>query len=388
MKHVQSGVEEARLLITMPWGIGDAIVVGLSAVDQIRRDDPDGDVEIDILCNRVQSELLEEDPRIHRIIQVDKRLFPTNEAGTWKRGLFLPPETVKLLEYLRDQDYAAVLTFMFAPTFFYRLHTQVLFLNLKQVEQVISALKAYRDMPIQKIIRLSINKFFDMKATEPSAEETIPLYICPEHIQQARREIARIKEHAAIPPERSKLLLVAPDTSSEITRPPTHLLADGIGAALQQDQQLLVSILPGYTDKDAAERLLKALMPAFSGRISMMPAEPKHSLLELAALIDQSDVFITGDTSVMHLAAATKRIKQPIRKALAPANSVKIIALFGGTHPGLHGYCKRTIILGRGRKEQARFTPGVAKDLYHPKGKDLFDHIAPKQLTDAIMSHP
>lgn len=385
MKHVQSGVEDTRLLITMPWGIGDAIVVGLSAVDQIRRADPAGDVEIDILCNPSQSELLEEDPRIHHIIQVDKKLFPTNEAGTWKRGLFLPPETVKLLEYLRGQGYAAVLTFMFAPTFFYRLHTQVLFLNLKQVGQAISALRAYRDMPIQKIIRLSINKFFGMQAPEPSVEETIPLYICPEHIQQARQEIAHIKEQADIPPEQSKLLLVAPDTSSEITRPPTHLLADGISGALQQDQYLLVSILPGYTDEDASERLLKALAPAFPGRICLMAAEPKHCLLELAALIDQSDVFITGDTSVMHLAAATKRIEQPVCKELAPKNAVKIIALFGGTHPGLHGYCKRTIILGRGRKEQTRFTPGVAKDLYHPKGKDLFDHIAPRQLTDAIL---
>ncbi len=35
-------VEKERLLITMPWGIGDTIVVGLSAVDQIARCDPDG----------------------------------------------------------------------------------------------------------------------------------------------------------------------------------------------------------------------------------------------------------------------------------------------------------------------------------------------------------
>jgi hypothetical protein len=88
----------------------------------------------------------------------------------------------------------------------------------------------------------------------------------------------------------------------------------------------------------------------------------------------------------MHLAAAMKKIEQPVREELAPRNSVKIIALFGGTHPGLHGYCKRTIVLGRGRKEQVRFAPGVAKDMYNPRGKDLFDHITPDQLTDAIMS--
>jgi ADP-heptose:LPS heptosyltransferase len=386
MKRAQSRVDATRLLVTMPWGIGDSIAVGLSAVDQIRRNDPHGEIEIDILCNQSQFEILEEDPRIHRIIQVDKNLFPTNEAGTWKRGLFLPPETVKLTQFLRDQNYAAVLTFMFAPTFFYRLHTRVLFLNVRQVVQVISALRAYEDMPIQKIIRLSINKFFDAGAPEPSADEVIPLYICPEHVQKARQEIASIKELAAIPPEQSKLLLVAPDTSSVITRPPTHLLAEGIAGALQNNQHLIVDILPGYTDEQASIRLLKALAPAFPGRISMMSAEPQHPLLELAAFIDQSDLFICGDTSVMHLAAATKRIEQPVCQELSPRNSVKIIALFGGTHPGLHGYCKRTTILGRGRKEQARFTPGVAKDMYNPDGKDFFDHIAPQQLTHAILS--
>ncbi|HEX6478370.1 MAG TPA: glycosyltransferase family 9 protein [Ktedonobacteraceae bacterium] len=386
MKRVQNGVDVTRILITMPWGIGDAIVVGLSAIDQIRRNDPDGEVEIDILCNQSQAEILEEDPRIHRIIQVDKKLFTTNEAGTWKRGLFLSPETVKLIEFLRDQDYVAVLTFMFAPTFFYRLHIPVIFLNVKQVVQAISALRAYQDMPIPKIIRLSINNFFGVKAPEPSADDTIPLYICPEHVQKARQAMASIKEQADVPPEQSKLLLVAPDTSSLITRPPTHLLAEGITGALQRNQHLIVDILPGYTDKQAPIRLLNALAPEFPGRIFMMPAEPKHPLLELAAFIDQSDLFITGDTSVMHLAAATKKIERPVCEELVPRNSVKIIALFGVTHPGLHGYCKRTTILGRGRKEQNRFTPGVAKDMYNPKGKDLFDHIVPQQLTDAIVS--
>ena len=116
-----------------------------------------------------------------------------------------------------------------------------------------------------------------------------------------------------------------------------------------------------------------------------MPAEPKHSLLELAAFIDQSDVFVSGDTGVMHLAAALKKIKQPANKGFSPRNAVKIITLFGGTNPALHGYCTRTIILGRGRKEQARFSPGEAKDLYHPGSKKLFDHIPPQEFTGAIL---
>ena len=386
MQKSQSRVDADRLLIAMPWGIGDAIEVGLSAVDQIRRNDPAGNIEIDLLCNQSQSEILQEDPRIHRLIAVDKRLFPTNEAGTWKRGIFLSPETVKLAEFLRHQDYSAVLPFMFAPILFYRLHIPVMFLKLKETWQVRSRMRAFQDTSVQTLIRQIINEYFGVSLPDSEVVAPIPLYICPEHILQARREIASIKEQAIIPQQQSKLLLVAPDTSSEITRPPTHLLAEGLAGALKRDPSLLVDILPSYTDKYASINLLKALSPAFPDRVFLMPTEPKHSLLELAAFIDQSDIFITGDTGVMHLAATMKKIRQTPCEELAPRNSVKIITLYGGTNPAIHGYPRRAIILGRGRKEQARLVPGVVKDLYHPNGKNLFDHIAPQQLTDAILS--
>jgi hypothetical protein len=164
MQKLGGIVEEERLLITMPWGIGDAIVVGLSAVDQITRNDPQGNVAIDLLCNHSQTELLMADPRIHCIIEVDKKLFPTNEAGTWKRGIFLR-----------------------------------------------SAQSAEIDAPI-------------------------PLYIYPEHLQNAWQEIMHVRKQAFHSQEQCTLLMVAPDTSSEITRPPTALLAEGVAGALNNDQ--------------------------------------------------------------------------------------------------------------------------------------------------------
>jgi ADP-heptose:LPS heptosyltransferase len=374
-----------RLLISMPWGIGDAIVVGLSAVDQIARNDPHGNVAIDLLCNPSQTELLEEDPRIHRIIEVDKKLFPTSEPGSWKRGIFLSPEAVKLAEFLRNQGYTAVLPFMFAPTFFYQLHLPVIFLNLREAWQVILRLRAFQDASKQTLIRRIINKHFGASTKGAEVDAPIPLYICPEHVQKARNEIRLIKQQVILPQEEKTLLMIAPDTSSKITRPPTSLLAEGVARALTSNQSLFVVILPSYTDQYASSNLLHALAPSFPGRIFLMPAEPKHSLLELAAFIDQSDIFVSGDTGVMHLAATTKKIKQVTNEDLSPRNAVKIITLFGGTNPALHGHSKHTIILGRGRKEQARFTPGLAKDVYDPKGQNLFDHIPSQELTDAIL---
>jgi ADP-heptose:LPS heptosyltransferase len=312
MQKLGSCVDVERLLITVPWGIGDAIVVGLSAVDQIARNDPHGNVAIDLLCNQSQTELLEEDPRIHRIIEVDKKLFPTSEEGSWKRGVFLSRQAVKLAEFLRNRGYTAVLPYIFAPTFFYRLHLPIMFLNLREGWQVILRLRAFQDTSTQTLIRRIINKHFGASTQGAEVDAPISLYICPEHVQKARREIICIEQQAILPQEQRTLLTIAPDTSSEITRPPTSLLAEGVAGALTNNQSLFAVILPSYTDQYASSNLLHALAPAFPGRIILMPPEPKHSLLELAAFIDQSDIFVSGDTGVMHLAATTKKIKQAI----------------------------------------------------------------------------
>jgi hypothetical protein len=127
------------------------------------------------------------------------------------------------------------------------------------------------------------------------------------------------------------------------------------------------------------------LAPGFPGRIFMLPASLRPSLLETTACIDQADILITGDTGVMHLAAATKKLQESDDLSVLPRNALKIIALFGGTNPSFHGYRQRTIILGKGRPEQRAFRPGILKDSYNPKGRDFFDHISPSQLTEALL---
>ena len=95
--------------------------------------------------------------------------------------------------------------------------------------------------------------------------------------------------------------------------------------------------MQGYTDASAAQNLFEILTREFEGRIFLMPADPKAKLLDVAAFIDQSDIFITGDTGLMHLAAATKKLKDGDDATYYPNNSVKIIAVFGGGRTPLTG---------------------------------------------------
>lgn len=379
-------VPAPRLLITMSWGIGDAIDIGLSAVDQITRNDPEGRATIDMLCNYRQAPLFEHDSRIHEIIAIEHQLLPTAEQGTWKRGLFLPKETRQLVTSLRNRKYTATLPVFFGPGFFYHLHTPVLLPDMQRLRQAIKRLRFFEDVSLQQLIRHTINRGFGGQLPEAEVDEPIPLYLSTEHLQHARQQMARRKTLAGLPHNHHPWLLVAPDTSSHITRPPTELLAQGIAGALQAQANLFVDILPGYTDTQAASRLWHALTPHFPGRVFLMPAEPQMHLLELAAFIDQSDIFLTGDTSTMHLAAAIKTLAPSARSNVCPRNANAIIALFGGTHPGLHGYSKRTTIIGKGRKDQFAFAPGIIKETYHARTMNFFDHISPRQLTDAILA--
>ena len=377
--------EELRLLVTMPWGIGDTIAIGLSAVDQVVHNDPRGHATVDVLCTHSQAPIFAHDPRIHAVISVDESLFPTAAHGTWKRGLRLPPETVELARQLHHQDYTAVLPFLFAPTFFYLLHLPIIFLNVQESWNVVASLHSPQAIPLQTVIRSIINKCFQEKAA-PCVDEPIPLYLAPAEIQRARYRAALVKKRAGLPWNYRPWLLVAPDTSSVITRPPTALLAQGLAGALRSDPRLFVSILPSYTDAQATRKLWRALAPHFSGRVSLIPAEPPMSFLELAAFIDQSDIFLTGDTCTMHLAVASKTLPASLCTDVFPRNTVKIIALFGGTHPGFHGYSQRTTIIGEGRKEQSAIAPGLYKEMCHRTEKNFFDHISPQQITNAILS--
>lgn len=375
----------ARFLILMPFGIGDAVAVGLSAIDQIVKNDPAAHGKIDLVCSSLQADIFKHDPRINEIIFVDSLLFPTPDARTWMRGIIPGPEARRLKRVLRNRHYEATFPGNSTPIFYRGLHSSIMKVDLRELFQDFLRLRSGTDTPIGKITRQAINAYFGNKLPEPAIDEEIPIYVHPQYMQKALLTLESIKEQSSIPREQCRILLIAPDTSSSITRPPTHLLAGGISAALVKEKDLLVYILPGYTHTSAAENLYKALASNFEQRIFLMPSEPRPSLLEITMLIDASDVFITGDTGTMHLAITTRKLREGHDTSFPPGNAANTIAIFGGTNPGLHGYSKQTLILGRGRKEQARLTPGLFKEAYPYKSRDFFDHIVPQQLTDAII---
>ena len=385
MQSYEKKTDDPRFLLIPPIGIGDAVAVASCTADQLIKNDPAAHGKIDILCNNVQAELFQHDPRINRIIRPHPSLFPTIDRKTWMKALFPDARALSLLRFLRDRSYEAVLPGIMAPGFYAHLHAPLMPYDVFRLAREFLTRRSSPLIHISELVRNIVNQHFGMAlASSPLAYEDIPLYITSTHLQKARLEMESLKMMSSVPADRCKVILVAPDTSSVITRVPTSLLARGIAAALREEEKYIVGILPSYTDASSSVKLYEALSSSFEGRVTLMRSYPRPTLLETTALIDQADVFVTGDTGVMHLTAALKTVREDDDWCM-PGNRTKMIALFGGTNPSFYGYATRSTILGRGRKEQESFRPGIIKEYYNTRGKDFFDHITARELTRSIL---
>lgn len=384
----KSAGDTPRFLLTLYKGIGDAVLMGLSALDQIVRHDPGAAGKIDVLCSYPQSELFTYDPRVNRILLLATDFFSLPEMKIWLKS---PREDAKmrdLIHFLQVRDYKGIFPGMFALRFFLQFHKPVMTPHFLDLGKAYLLLRAQKDVPMQRIARLMVDRYFHRVPPNPLTSETggqLSLYLSSEHVRNAAALVRSLKERAGLSSPAGRLLVVASDTASPATRPPVSLLAPALADVLDRYPDLLACVLQGQTDERAAESLAQQLRGRFAGRVFMIPKEPRANLLDVAAFIDQADLFLTGDTGLMHVAVARKELRAGDHALFRPKNAVKIIALFGGTNPLLFGYREQTLILGQGRKEQRRLVPGVFKESYDPQGLNLFDHISPQQVTAAII---
>lgn len=382
----QGKPDTPRFLVTLDVGIGDAVVVGLSAIDQLVKHDPCAAGTIDVLCNSTQAQVFAYDPRLNRVIETNKVFFPGAHITQWLRGIILDPEAADVACFLRQRHYKAIFPSIVAPGLYFRLHSRVMYPHPIAMARHFLAFRRQANIHVSTVVKGIVNHYFRKNAAAVSEEKDIPLYLSSQHMQKARRTIAALREEASMEEEGGKVLVIAPDTASAVTRPPIELLMAALSSILTACPHLIIYILPSYTETTRSLHLLKVLRENHPQRVFLMPAEPRAHLLEIAALIDQADIFVTGDTGVMHLAAAHKLLREEMDTCFAPRNSVQIIALFGGTNPGYYGYSRRSTIVGWGRKEQTALRPGFSKEAYNLKGRNLFDHISPQQIADAILS--
>ncbi len=130
------------------------------------------------------------------------------------------------------------------------------------------------------------------------------------------------------------VLFLNPDTASPFTRIPLAYQAELLNRLLEMPCRILIG--EGHTEKGIGEKLFFSVPMLLRSKITLVPSS--MPLETYTALIDWSDVFISGDTGPLHLAAAAKRDKSG--KTLL-RNRTSVFSVFGATPPRISGYAAR-----------------------------------------------
>ncbi|HEY5039643.1 MAG TPA: glycosyltransferase family 9 protein, partial [bacterium] len=127
------------------------------------------------------------------------------------------------------------------------------------------------------------------------------------------------------------LLFLNPDTASPYTRVPSHYLAELLWGLSSLPGKVLLGA--SFSEPGAEQRLLNCLPSSFRTWVTVVPTS--LSLPAYAALTDRADLFLSGDTGPLHVAAARK-ISKSGRHSFR--NKTSVFCLFGATLAGFSGY--------------------------------------------------
>lgn len=175
---------------------------------------------------------------------------------------------------------------------------------------------------------------YDLLSTvaQPARERPF-LGVRTTHEEGAIGEARRFARDAGLT-EGGPVVMHNPDSASPYTLVPfddqvalVRALLEGTAPACR------VAVGAGHTAAGIGERLLAALPEGLRTRTRLVP--PTLPLPAYSALIDQADVFISGDTGPLHLAAARR---YPRSGPHAFRNRTAVLSLFGATPPRMSGY--------------------------------------------------
>ncbi len=150
-------------------------------------------------------------------------------------------------------------------------------------------------------------------------------------VGDAAVEDARLFAASAGLPARTPVVMFNPDAASPFTRLPDEKLARLLAAIARLDATILVGA--GHTEAGIGERIVATLPSSLRSKAVLVPAS--LSLEAYTALVDLCDVFVTGDTGPMHLAAA-RRSSRSGRHDFR--NRTAVLSIFGATPARMSGY--------------------------------------------------
>ncbi len=132
-----------------------------------------------------------------------------------------------------------------------------------------------------------------------------------------------------------KLILINPDTSSRFTTIPFEVLSAILMRISKSGCRILIGA--GYIDMGKEKRLLETMSREEARAVTGVP--PMTPLEVYSALIDFSNIFVTGDSGPLHIAAARRYLREGYSEL---KNKTELISIFGATPARIYGYDSTT----------------------------------------------
>ncbi|MBD3387136.1 hypothetical protein GF407_19685 [candidate division KSB1 bacterium] len=158
------------------------------------------------------------------------------------------------------------------------------------------------------------------------------LYLSNKSLVHAQALLGQLGLHKENP-----ILFLNPDTSSQYTLIPLSLQIAIVKQLLKRHRTIQFLIGPGFTYPDVERALRNTFSKKYRDRVFFLPRSV--SIDTYAVLIDMADVFITGDTAQMHVAAA---FKKRVGGGTPFRNTTALIGIFGATNSSIYGYDSRS----------------------------------------------
>jgi ADP-heptose:LPS heptosyltransferase len=307
-----------RFLVVADLNIGDAINCS-SGVAAIRKIFPQA--EIDYVIKKSTKSLLDGNPDISNLYPIYIGSPYPNES-----------DLLKLAQIACSKEYDLIINFspMINAKIFgnrkvisYSLIAGELVRNEKDKHSINNiSFQTYRF--ITNLFHVSLPAGFENQFGGPS------IYLSDEAIEKAE---SFLLNHRI--PDEAFVIMFNPNASAKYTRIPFNVQLDLLRKLVEFECIILLG--EGRIEKNIEKKLMEYLPPEAREKIIVVNAG--FDLDVYAALIDLSDIFITGDSGPLHLAAARKYSRS---QRYILRNKTAVFSIFGSTPARIYGLDSNT----------------------------------------------
>jgi ADP-heptose:LPS heptosyltransferase len=312
-----------KILIVPDINIGDAVIFQF-VVTHLKNSFPN--MDISYIYQHRAFPLIRTNPHIHRHFPCFRSIgFPSKKD-------------VKMLrEVISQNDFDVIFNLCpYFPSHVFRRSNSVIFYPAKLV---FSIARAYDSNEQEAHVAFHVRSFSEYVVEKISSHSQSVHYHSKEipnpHLfidSESSAKTKKLMKDLKIPPESLKVMF-NPDSASKFTLIPVKLQVEILKGILAHGEIDCVLMNCGFTFDGIERQILEQIPSSLKKKIIVIP---KHTEIDIySVLTDYVDMFISGDTAPLHIAASKKIC---VDSDNSFQNSTAVVGIFGATNGKIYGY--------------------------------------------------